>query len=46
MVGQKKKRSVFRVMALKILGRVGTNIYFNEFFFWKKKYNFIHFENA
>ena len=35
-----KKISVFRVTGLKILGGLGTHI----FFFWKKKYNFMHFE--
>ena len=34
------KISVFRVMDLKILGRVGTYI----FFFSGKKYDFMHFE--
>ena len=38
-----KKISVFRVTGLKILGRVGTHIFFNYFFFWKKN-NFMHFE--
>ena len=32
--------SVFRVTGLKVLGRVGTHIYF----FLEKKYNFMHFE--
>ena len=31
-LGQIKKISVFRVMGLKILGRVGTHIFFNYFF--------------
>ena len=31
-----KKISKFRVMGLKILGRVGTHFFFNYFFFWKK----------
>ena len=38
-----KKISVFWVTGLKILGRVGTHIFFNHFLFWKK-YNFMHFE--
>ena len=33
-----KKLSVFQVTGLKILGRVGTHIFFLE------KYNFMHFE--
>ena len=37
-----KQLSVFRVMGLNILGRVDTHIFF-YFFFWKK-YNFMHFE--
>ena len=28
--------SVFLVTCLKILGRVGAQIFFNYFFFWKK----------
>ena len=31
-------------MGLKILGRVGTHIFLNYIFFWKKIYNFMHFE--
>ena len=38
-MGPNKKISVFRVMGLKILGRVGTHIFFSG-----KKYNFMHFE--
>ena len=34
--------SVFRVTGLKILGRVGTHMFF-FIFFWKK-YNLMHFE--
>ena len=34
-----KEISVFRVTGLKILGRVGTHIFFS-----RKKYNFMHFE--
>ena len=37
-IGPNKKISVFRVMGLKILGRVGTHI------FSRKKYMFMHFE--
>ena len=37
-----KKINVFWVTGLKILGRVGTNI-FLLFFFWLK-HNFMHFE--
>ena len=41
---KKKKTSVFRVvMSLKIVGRVGKHIFVNYYFYWKK-YNFIHFE--
>ena len=36
------KISVFRVTGLKILGRVGTHIFFN-YFFSGKNYNFMHF---
>ena len=42
-LGKIKKISVFRVMGLKILGRVGTHSFFIFFFFWKK-YDFMHFE--
>ena len=42
-IGEIKKISVFLVMALKILGRVGTHI-FLSIFFSGKKYNFMHFE--
>ena len=35
---------VFRVTGLKILGRVSTHIYFFNYFFSSKKYNFMHFE--
>ena len=38
-----KKKSVFLVTGQKILGRVGI-YFFNYSFFWKKKYNFMHFE--
>ena len=38
-----KKISMFRVTGLKILGRVGTHIFFDSLFFWKK-YDFINFE--
>ena len=37
------KISMFRVTGLKILGRVGTQFFFN-YFFSGKKYNFMHFE--
>ena len=37
-----KKIIVFQVTGLKTLGRVGTHIFLN-IFFWKK-YNFMHFE--
>ena len=44
-IGQTKKISVFpavpQVMGLKVLDKVGTHIFFNYFFFWKK-YNFTH----
>ena len=39
-LGQMKKISVFRVTGLKILGRVGTHI----FFLLEKFYDFMHFE--
>ena len=40
-----KKISVVRVTGLKILSRVGTCIFFfNYFFFLEKKYNYMHFE--
>ena len=42
MLRPNKKKSVFRVIVLKILGRVGTNILFN-YFFSGKKCNFMHF---
>ena len=32
----KEKISGFRLTGLKMLGRVGTHIFFNYFFFWKK----------
>ena len=35
MLRPNKKISVFRVTVLKILGRVGTHIFLNYFFFWK-----------
>ena len=38
-----KKIIVFQVMAVKILGRVGTQIFFS-ILFSGKKYNFMHFE--
>ena len=38
----KSKKSVFCVMGLKILGGVGTHIFFLISFFWKK-YNFMLF---
>ena len=38
-----KKLSVFWVTGLKILGRIGTHIFFN-YLFSGKKYNFMHFE--
>ena len=31
-----KKKSVFRVTGVNISGRVGIQIFFNIFFFWKK----------
>ena len=40
-VGQIKCFSVFRVAGLNILGREGTHNYY--YFFWEKKYSFIHF---
>ena len=40
-----KKISRFWVTGLKVLGRDRTHhIFFNCFFFWKKIYNFMHFE--
>ena len=36
--------SLFRVMGLKILGRIGTLIIFLFTFFFWKEYNFMHFE--
>ena len=36
-----KKISVFRVMGLKILGRVGTHIFFKFFFFSEKIFGFL-----
>ena len=47
------KKSVFQVTGLKILGRIGTNIFFHFFSeknimhferHFGKKYNFMHFE--
>ena len=40
-----KKISVFRVMGLKIFGRVGTHIFFFNYFFSGKKNNLMHFES-
>ena len=40
---QNKKISVFRVTGLKILGKVGTHIFLN-IFFWEKICSFMHFE--
>ena len=40
-LGSNKKISVFQVIGLEILGRVGTHIFF---YFLGKKYNFMHFE--
>ena len=37
-----KNVSVFRVTGLKMLGRVGSHIFF--YFFSEKKNNFMHFE--
>ena len=42
-IGPNKNISVFRVTGLKIVVRVGTHI-FLIIFFWKKIYNFMHFE--
>ena len=42
-LGQIKKISVFRVTGLKIFGRVGTHLFLNKFFFWKK-YDFMFVE--
>ena len=39
-----KKISLFQVMGLKILGRVGRLFFFFNFFFLEKKYDFMHFE--
>ena len=38
-----KEISVIRVTGVKILGKVGTHIFFILSFFWKK-INFMHFE--
>ena len=40
-----KKISAFRVTGLKILGRVGTHIFLNYLYIWKK-YKFMYFEGA
>ena len=42
--GQIKKISVFRVMGIKILGRLGTHIFFLIICLSGKKNNFMHFE--
>ena len=41
-----KEISVFQVTVLKILGRVGTQFFYNFSFFSGKKYNFIHTLNT
>ena len=43
MIRPNKEINVFQVTGMKILGRVGTHIFF-FFFFQEKKYNFMHFE--
>ena len=39
-----KNISVFQVMGMKILGRVGTHKFFLIIFFLEKNYDFMHFE--